>query len=377
MKRVWIFTSMLVIILGCLCIPQIGYAQEETPGRDQVFEQAVYDKLELINPEAIPVFTAATEAMDRQDYQTAIAGFLQVLTLAPDFPDALRRLGNCLMNSGNLEEGLNYISRAYQLDPSPANQSAYALGLLTRGNEGDDLMAFNLAQKAVESEPGDIYYHYVLFEAAIVTKNDAYVQSEARQIISLAPQNPESHYFMSLAHAYAGEMNSSYSELKEAKRLGLPEEDYQSALDNFGLSKYLRIINTAKTVGFSFMGWLLGFPLLLLVGGLLSRKLLSLIEKEYAQPNYNLNQSERSLRSVYKAFIGISSAYFYISIPFVIALVLAIFGGIIFVFFYIGWIPIQATIMLGLVGLVTIVIIIKEPVCKSEIKRPGKNPQTQ
>jgi Zn-dependent protease with chaperone function len=372
MKRAWVFILLFAILVSSFVVTRSVQAQEETPERDPVFEQAVYDKLELINPEAVPVFTAATEAMDRQDYQTAIEGFLQVLAMAPDFPDALRRLGNCLISSGNLEEGLNYISRAYQLDPSPANQSAYALGLLMRGNEGDDLMAFNLAQKATESDPDDIYYHYVLFEAAMVTKNDYYVQNEANRIISLAPQNPESHYLMSLAYAYAGEMNSSYTELKEAKKLGLSEEDYQAALDNFGLSKYLRIINIAKAAGFSFVGWLLGFPILLIVGGLLSRKLLALIDKEYAQPNYILTQSERSLRSVYKAVIGISSAYFYISIPFVIALVLAIFGGIILLFFYIGWIPVQATIMLGLVGLFTILILIRSLFVKVKLNDPGR-----
>ena len=40
------------------------------------------------------------------------------------------------MASGNTEEGLNFIARAYQLEPSPPNQSAYAQGLIMRGNEG-------------------------------------------------------------------------------------------------------------------------------------------------------------------------------------------------------------------------------------------------
>ena len=372
MKRVWVCILLLALLVSSFFVTRSVLAQAETPERDQVFEQAIYDKLELINPEAIPVFIAATEAMDRQDYQTAISGFLQVLTMAPDFPDALRRMGNCLISSGNLEDGLNYISRAYQLDPSPANQSAYALGLLMRGNEGDALMAFNLALKATESDPDDIYYHYVLFEAAMVTENDYYIQNEANQIVTLGPQNPESHYLMSLAYAYAGKMNSSYSELKEAKRLGLPENDYQMALDNFGLSKYLQIINTAKFVGLGFSGWLLGFPILLIVGGLLSRKLLSLIDREYAQPNYILTRSEMSLRSIYKALIGVSSVYFYISIPFVILLILAIFGGIILLFFYIGWIPVQATIMLGLVGLFTIFILIWNLFTKVKLNDPGR-----
>ncbi len=372
MKRMWVGILIFVIISGALIITRPVSAQEETPVRDPVFEQTIYDKLERINPEAIPVFTAATEAMDRQDYQTAIAGFLQVLAIAPDFPDALRRLGNCLMSSGNVEEGLGYIASAYQLDPSPANQSAYAFGLLLRGNEDDAQMAFGLAQKASESDPGDLYYHFVLFEAAVMTKNDSYVKNEADQLVALAPQNPESHYLLSLAYAYEGKMKSSYAELKEAKKLGLSEEDYQSALDGFGLSKYLQIISTARAVGFSYLGWLLGFPILLIVGGLLSRKLLALIKEEYTQPNYVLTQSEKSLRSVYKAIIGIASVYFYLSIPFVIALILAIFGGLILLFFYLGWIPINITIMLGLVGSITIFILIRSLFTKVKLNDPGR-----
>ena len=78
MKRVWVSLLGIMVLAGAFLAARAVSAQEEPPARDQEFEQAVYDKLELINPEAVPVFIAATEAMDRDDYASAIEGYLAV-----------------------------------------------------------------------------------------------------------------------------------------------------------------------------------------------------------------------------------------------------------------------------------------------------------
>ena len=93
--------------------------------------------------------------------------------------------------------------------------------------------------------------------------NVSLIKTEVDQLVTLAPQDPYAHFFKSLSFAIDGEMGQSYTELKKARELGLPEDLYQGSLDEFGISTYLRFINTIKAVGFSFGGWLLGFSILI------------------------------------------------------------------------------------------------------------------
>ncbi|MBN2258625.1 MAG: M48 family metalloprotease [Anaerolineaceae bacterium] len=372
MKLRW--GTIIIVILIAVSLLDTGsvFAQEETPERDPVLEQAIYIKLNQLDPSAVPVFTAATQAMDRQDYATAIEGFTAVLQMVPDFPDALRRLGNSMMLFGSTEEGLGYISRAYQIDPSPPNQSAYAHGLIWRGNEDDGIIAVNLAQKAVDGDPQEITYHYVLIEAALFTNNETLLKREALQVLSMAPEDPNAHLFMALNHVVEGEMKSAHTELLKARELGLTEEYYQSALEDFGISGYLRLVNTAKAIGYTFTAWLFGFPVLLVIGNLLSRRLLNTINVAYTQSNYQFTESEKWLRGIYRAVIGFASAYYYISIPFLILLILVIFGGAIYAFFYIGQVPIRLALLILVVGLGTLIVLLRSIFIRTRISEPDR-----
>ena len=80
--------------------------------------------------------------------------------------------------------------------------------------------------------------------------------------------------------------------------------------------------------------WIVGLAALFTLGKLFSK--LTLRSVEEADPNSETGAKEISLRSRYKRLINIAGVYYYISLPVVIFLVLAVAGSIIYGFLIIG-----------------------------------------
>ncbi len=127
MKR----TCTIVVVGLVLLVAWVAEAAAQEPeGRDPAKEQEIYDRLAEIDPEAVPIFQEATRAMDAGDLAAAREGYEQVLVLAPDFPDALRRLSYVEAQLGDAESALGHAERAYAVDPSPWNQYALAQAMM-------------------------------------------------------------------------------------------------------------------------------------------------------------------------------------------------------------------------------------------------------
>jgi len=98
--------------------------------------------------------------------------------------------------------------------------------------------------------------------------------------------------------------------------------------------------------------WAGGLALLYVVGFALSRATLRQIER--SDPAVAVNPAELRLRKIYRSVLNVAGVYYYISLPIVFLLVLAVCGGIILAFFAIGYVPIKLTILIGIGGLITI-----------------------
>src|SRR5262249_42086524 len=91
------------------------------------------------------------------------------------------------------------------------------------------------------------------------------------------------------------------------------------------------------------VAWVVGLALLFTLGKLFSNFTLRSIEE--TDPNGATSAKEISLRSRYKRLINVAGVYYYISLPVVIFLVLAVAGSILYVFFVIGRIPIKLALI--------------------------------
>jgi Zn-dependent protease with chaperone function len=80
----------------------------------------------------------------------------------------------------------------------------------------------------------------------------------------------------------------------------------------------------------------------------------------------------RTMRKIYAVVLALTSIYFYLSIPFVLLLVLAAGGGLIYLFFAIGRIPIKLVALIAIVVLVTLWAMLKSLFIRRRDEDPGE-----
>jgi Zn-dependent protease with chaperone function len=115
--------------------------------------------------------------------------------------------------------------------------------------------------------------------------------------------------------------------------------------------------------------WACGFLLLFIAGRILSFVTLRSIEQKIKT---NELQSGSTLRRIYKILINSAGFYYYISLPIVIVLVVAVAGVIIFTCISLGYIPIKITIILVIGVAVTVFGMVRSLFVKRGGMEPGR-----
>ena len=283
------------IMIGILCswvlvgTVSSAVAQE----RDPEFEQEILDRLEAINPEAVPIFEQATQAMDAYDSRVAISGFNQVLELAPDFPDALRRLSSAELQLGLLDDALSHAQQAFDLDPSAINKINLAEKLTATAKPINTSKALTLAQEAVQELPDDTYAYYVLMFAAFEQKDNESLRYACETLFRIAPEYPVSHYFYSLVMAEDGRWEQAERELLIARDLGLPAEEIDRILQETGIAHQARLFRTARWSGYTVAAWLGGMGVLFFMGIILSKATLSAAQRTQSRADAQIGPGRR------------------------------------------------------------------------------------
>src|SRR5215475_13371522 len=139
------FLTVITIILAALTFARPGRSQspsQTAPGRDMNREKAIWQELEKVAPKSVETFKAATEAYDKDNYEQAATLYRQVMEKAPSFDHVYRRLGLVLARSGKTDEGMRYLERAYEMNPSPENLYTLAQ-FLDEPGEGKQSSQFN------------------------------------------------------------------------------------------------------------------------------------------------------------------------------------------------------------------------------------------
>ena len=220
----------LLIVATALVGTALADDGEEPTSRDPAFEQEIADRLGQISPNAVPVFEHATRAMDADDLPAAREGYLEVLSLAPEFPDALRRLSHVERSAGDVSAAVQYAYRAFTVDPSPHNRLALAFALLGTDNAANHRSALEDARAGVEALPDDPYALTVLAFAGAANEDTDAMRGATDRLLAVAPENPLGHFFAAMLASIDGEWEEAERELLESERLGMPAEDVRDAL---------------------------------------------------------------------------------------------------------------------------------------------------
>lgn len=359
---------MIVLLSALQAQAQQG---DEVVGRDPAFEQEIYDRLEQINPEAVAVFRQATLDMDRGNFAAARDGFREVLEMAEGFPDAARRLSSVEIALGDVVAALSHAQQAYAADPSPYNRSALAYALLASDLRVNLGPALEHASAAAAELPNDPFAQYVLALAAYASEDLPALERSSQAMIRLFPDDPLGHFLAGVAAAEAERWEEAERELLRAQELGMPASQVEQVLAS-GVRTQARVQRGLRLGGYGLAGWAGGLAVLFVAGQLLSSATLQAVSKGGRPAQAAVSGAERALRSIYRAVIAITSAYFYVSIPLLILVVIGLTAAVYYLFFVIGRIPLRLALLIGAAALYTVYAIVRSVLARVEQGDPGR-----
>src|SRR5204863_8831603 len=120
------------------------------------------------------------------------------------------------------------------------------------------------------------------------------------------------------------------------------------------------------------VAWIAGLVLLLLLGKILSHLTLRSIERNADFSGAAVSSKELAIRRVYKMLINVAGMYYYVSLPFVIVLLIAVAGSVFYAFMALGRIPIRLMAILVVGTIVTIYKMIQSLFIKIKTDDPGR-----
>jgi Zn-dependent protease with chaperone function len=351
----------------------------QAPGRETEREKAIWAELQAIAPGTVEDFKAATAAMDEGNCEEAVRLFEAIRTKTPGFDPVVRRLGMSLVALGKTQDGFKFLDQAVKNHRSPENLMALArtLAYPAPGKEGskeEKRRAYSLIKEAggLPQAQNDSEYTVMRVQLALELDQVSDFRSTTESLVANHPDLMATHYYDAILAAYDEKWIKAEKEIKTAESLGLPHEVAEAFLDSGVRSRaavwhYLIYALCLVAV------WMVGLLALFLIGKLMSRKTLRSLEP--SDPNEPVSGSDVALRKWYRRLINLAGFYYYISIPVVMFLVLAVAGSITYGFLMLGRIPIKLVAVLGIGALITIYTMIRSLFVKVKSEDPGRSLQ--
>ena len=348
MKRSLLLFLVLTLVPAAL-IAAVG-------GRDLVREAEIERELQAINPALVEPFRNARVAMDKGDYATTVQQLGLVRAGAPEFAPALRRLGAALAQQGQKVEGIALIEHAMTFDKSGASHVtlastlAYpAKGQASAADRQRALAALRQTAGTSMATEADV----LVMTAQLTLQLDR--REEARVAVAeLAARQPDlmqTHYFVAIDAAMNEQWGKAAREIRRAENLGLSHEAAQAFLDS-GVQSRATAWQLAGITGWVVLAWAAGLIVLFTLGVGLSKATLRQVEA--ADPTVAVTESEQRLRRTYRSVLNVAGAYYYVSLPVVLLLVIGVAAAVVIGCLMMGYVPIKlvALVVIGAIATV-------------------------
>ena len=352
-------------------------ANTQQTARNQRKEQLIVEELANVAPRTVETFRRATDAMDREDYKQAVQLYREVTLQAPRFTPALRRLGLSLAALGQSDEGLVLLETAVQDERSPENlvSLAQVLANPSPGKDGtpDQLsraLAFAAEAHQKYKAADDPSYALLLAHLGMVLQKEAEFREATSTLVKNNPELMATHYYNAVLLALDGRWIRAENEIKKAEQMGLPPQAAKEFLDS-GVHTRAVAWRWAYYSLYVVAAWACGLFLLFATGKVFSRLMLHFIKK--SDPNSQASRAETQLRRSYRGLIALAGSFYYISIPIVIFLVLAVTGSILYSFLVLGRIPIKLAIILVIGAIATVFMMIRSLFVRVKSEDPGRS----
>jgi tetratricopeptide (TPR) repeat protein len=153
----------------------------------------------------------------REQFDTALSVYGEILTKEPDFPEVHVKASYLLYRVGNTNDALNEAKAALKDNPNDAE--AHKNMALALEEEQKPDAAIGEYQEALRIKPdyenvrydlGNLYYHMKSYDQAI---------AEYRKCLAINPSDADAHTNLGLVFSDKGDVVAAILEFKEAKRL--------------------------------------------------------------------------------------------------------------------------------------------------------------
>jgi tetratricopeptide (TPR) repeat protein len=292
---------LVIFLLFSVCI----YARDRATPQEHNIEQ----QLASISAESVPIFREATAALDKNDYAKASELYTLVLTKAPEFDPALRRLGTALIELGQREKGMSYISTALSHERSSDNllSKAYALVLYSKGttSDGDIKEALALAKEAFQ-KGGEFDALLMQANLAIQLNNRQEFEEAVRRCRTKFPEHPATHYFCAIKAANEEDWILAENEIKRAGKLGLSSNTVDDFLAS-GVHRHVLIHRFVFFALYLLTAWILGLLLIYVSGKIMSTITMQSIRN--VDPNQIRTRLGVSFKRIYRTLINFAGTY--------------------------------------------------------------------
>jgi Zn-dependent protease with chaperone function len=375
-RRLSRFALVLPWVLGMLggaLLPVAGLAEPQKEKNAQ-FDAAITAEITVLRPAAGALFTEANQARKLRDHGRARDLYARVHEMVPTSSHPLRREGSEELALHHRARAIELLRAALAMEASAPNLAALSSAFSTAENgevpPADRQAALDLAERAVRLDPDDFSYQATLAQAALVNSSPDLLASAAERLVFLAPQEYPGYAFRSLAAALKGDLDASEAALAEAHARGFSGEPYRSLLAALHASRpwYVRYAFPALTL---LAAWGIGLLVLFSSGWFLSRATLRSAERAPDQASGAATGGDLRLRRVYRAVLWLSCVYYWLSIPVVALLVLAVAAGTLYGIFALGQIPLKLVVIIVVLLFGTLRAMAKGLFARSRDEDPG------
>jgi Zn-dependent protease with chaperone function len=338
------------------------------------FDRKIEQQLRSLDAGAVEMWTKANAARDAENHEEAAKLYAAVYQRVPAFVHALRRQAGEEAELGYRDRSIEHARAAVAAERSSENVAMLALALATVKNGAPDTKdmteARALASQAERLGPDDSFPLQVQAEIAVAANDLEALRTVAEKLERVAPRDPGTHLLRMSVAASDGSWGEARQALARARSFGMPDKDYLEMSERLegAVPFYIRWF---RPVSIGLGVWAGGFALLLLAGAILSQIALRTARKPPTSATANATGMSAGVRRAYSTVLSLSCIFYYASIPIVLALVIAVGGGLIYATFALGRVPVKLVLVVVVVVIVTVVSMIKSLFIRPKDHDPG------
>ncbi|MFP2959233.1 M48 family metalloprotease [Myxococcus sp. 1LA] len=303
------------------------------------------------NEELETVYGSAFEAVHSEAPAVAAPAIERLLKEAADNPRVSRLAGRYYFALENDADAVKYLNLAMEqgIDGPRRADVLSTLGAI-RIRQDQLAEAQPLLNRALELSPDDIQAHQQLWILYMKRGQGEPALRHAQRLVELAPELPMAHLALGAALAETESPDEALDALERARELGAQPSPFTASIEE-EVSRQLWMrrawqipLGMALFLGAALLfSWGAGYALSKLQLGQLQSDNLHLLRAEQT------NQ-ERRVDRLYAGVLWFASLLFYVSVPMMLVLTVAIAGGVLLLVFMLPAIPVKLIVVIGVIG---------------------------